>query len=124
MSARMPRGAWPIADARAAGQRPKHGVVVSFVGRLDIENPLVQAEPGERYDWSWAMGLDVLLLVKAGQDVSQALKALHPICRQVDVCDEQAKKGWMLCGFKPDGSPLSCRWLDRWTPNPRLYAWN
>lgn len=121
---RLARGAWPIAEARAAGQRPKDGVIVSFVGPVDFANPTVFAMPADRYDWSWAVGLDVLVLVKAGQDVSHALKALHPICRQVDVCDQQAKRGWLLCGFKPDGSPMTSRWLDQWEPLARHITWN
>lgn len=121
---KLPRNAWPIADARAAGRRPKDGVIVSFVGSVDFVNPVVYAEPGQRYDWAFLLGLDVLVLVKAGQDIGHALRSIHPICHQLDVVDEQAKKGWMVGGFKPDGSPMTCRWMDQWQPLARHITWN
>lgn len=124
MSARLPRGAWPIAEARAAGKRPKDGIVVSFIGPVSFDNPIVYAMPEQRYDWSWAVGLDVLVLIRSGQNVSAALRSLHPIVDQLDVCDPEAKRGWMVGGFNPNGTPMTCRWLDRWQPLPRRIAWN
>lgn len=110
---RYPTGAWPIVNARASGMRPAAEVMVSFVGRIGFVNPTVYAEPAKRYDWTFLRGLRVLAFVNAGQDISLALKAIHPIAEQLDVVDEKAGRAWLFCGFKSTGEPMTCRWLDR-----------
>lgn len=59
----MPYGAREIADARAAGKKPAHMVIVSLIGPLREQNPVVIASTKRSYDWRFLVDLDVLIVI-------------------------------------------------------------
>jgi hypothetical protein len=71
----IPVGARKIIDARMAGRRPELPVVVSFLGSLDIPNPVVYPNRLVN-DWRFLFGLAVICVVKPGPDVRDDLVAI------------------------------------------------
>lgn len=61
MSLPLPMNAERILAARMKGMRPADMVIVSLVGKVPTENPLVLAECGKSYDWRWVRGLDLCI---------------------------------------------------------------
>lgn len=59
-------------------------LMASFVGDIDYSNPTVYCSSGERYDWRFTKGLHVVVVVKAGVDLRDAL---HSILEQTDTID-------------------------------------
>lgn len=64
----LPENAKAIVQARLRGMKPADMVIVSLVGPLETENPIVIARPGVSYDWRWARGLDLCLYLNASDD--------------------------------------------------------
>jgi hypothetical protein len=62
-----------IVAARLKGQKPTAMVIVSMVGPVVTDNPLVFARAAEHYDWRWARGLDVCLYVGGDVDWQSVL---------------------------------------------------
>lgn len=63
-----PEGADKIIAARVNGLRPADAVIVSMVGAVKTDNPVVHAKPGIVYDWRWVRGLEVLLYFRDEDD--------------------------------------------------------
>lgn len=59
----IPNGAQPIIDARKSGQKPSEMILVSLIGPTGESNHTVFANPHATYDWRWAIGLQVCLMV-------------------------------------------------------------
>ena len=57
----LPSGAGQILTMRKSGKRPADLVIVSNVGKLPIENPLVVVDGIQEYDWRWIVGLPFIL---------------------------------------------------------------
>lgn len=72
--AALPEGAQRILDARLKGYRPADMVIVSMVGKVETQNPLVFARSATGYDWRWARGLDICLYVDLEDDWPPTLK--------------------------------------------------
>lgn len=53
----MPPGAGQILAIRKTGKRPADLVIVSNVGKLPFENPIVTVDGIQDYDWRWLVGL-------------------------------------------------------------------
>ena len=64
----IPTGAKEIIDARLKGLRPADMVIVSMVGPVKTDNPLVHAKPGVAYDWRWVRGLTICLYIRDEDD--------------------------------------------------------
>lgn len=56
-------GAERIIKDRMRGYRPADAVIVSMVGRTGFANPTILPAAGQRYDWRWIVGLDVVLCI-------------------------------------------------------------
>lgn len=59
----IPNGAQPIIDARRRGQKPAEMILVSLIGPTGESNHTVFVNPDAAYDWRWAVGLQVCLMV-------------------------------------------------------------
>jgi len=53
----LPPGAGQILAIRKTGKRPADLVIVSNVGKLPFENPVVTVDGVQDYDWRWLVGL-------------------------------------------------------------------
>jgi hypothetical protein len=73
----LPQGAWPIAKARQQGLKPADGILVSFVGPTPWDAHHVFAESGKSYDWSWAVGLEIHIVLEPGVDAQDAINHLY-----------------------------------------------
>jgi hypothetical protein len=110
----LARNAQSILDARMVGMKPADAVLVSMVGALPWPNPTVYAEPGVRYDWRWAEGMDrICLVVKPGVDASAAMRGLFNamLPYYLAVADIEAKQLLFLVDFD-HGKPLTMRFQD------------
>lgn len=65
-----------ILNARLRGFRPADMVMVSLVGSVWVENPVVFAKPEVEYDWRWVRDLDVCVRVSDDQEWSNLVKGL------------------------------------------------
>lgn len=65
-----------ILAARLRGMKPADMVIVSLVGPVAAENPVVLAEALDAYDWRWVRGLDVCMYLNDEQDWPGILKAI------------------------------------------------
>lgn len=92
----MPYGGKEIADLRSKAKRPADMVLVSLIGPLREQNPVVIAQPNRRYRWDFLAGLDVLLVVDSGIDkplvkrVADGILAVDPEYLGVWFADRQA----------------------------------
>lgn len=77
---KLPRNASSIVRGRERGVRPADPVVISFVGDTGWENPHVYADSGEVYDWSFLIGLRVLIVVKPGIECQQTIRDIFAAC--------------------------------------------
>jgi hypothetical protein len=67
-AATLPQNAQPILQARLKGMKPADMVIVSMIGPVATENPVVFAKAGVSYDWRWARGLDLCLYLNAEEE--------------------------------------------------------
>jgi hypothetical protein len=65
-----------IVDARLRGFKPDGLVLVSMVGHVVAENPVVHAVPDVNYDWRWVRGLEVCVYVDGRGDWAETVKAI------------------------------------------------
>jgi hypothetical protein len=57
-----------IIAARMKGKAPADMVIVSMVGPIVTENPIVFANAAQKFDWRWVRGLDVCVYMDADVD--------------------------------------------------------
>lgn len=79
MAANLPYGAAEIVANRSAGKRPAEMVLVSLIGPLRENQPVVVVKPGRAYDWRFLVGLEAMIVADsttAKGDVRAVLKAL------------------------------------------------
>ncbi len=57
MDMTLPAGASQILAVRKSGKRPADMVIVSNVGKLPFENPIVMVDGIQNYDWRWLVNL-------------------------------------------------------------------
>jgi len=62
----IPSGAREIVEARKRGLKPADLVIVSLIGKLNEQNPIVYANPEAAYDWGWARGLKFCIFIRNG----------------------------------------------------------
>lgn len=79
----IPKGAQPIIDARLRGQKPDELILVSLIGPVAEANYTVFVNPNGVYDWRWAIGLQLCLMVnaqtrRAAWDMLQAIGKHSP----------------------------------------------
>lgn len=62
----LPKGAYPIQQARLSGSKPSELILISTLGYLSSEaNPVVVIEPGvdpRHLDWRWSRGLETIVV--------------------------------------------------------------
>ncbi len=101
----IPQGAWPIAQARQQSLKPADGILVSFVGPTPWDAHHVFPESGKRYDWSWAAGLEIHVVVKPGIDATDAINSLYdPFNTQtlLGLIDIERKQVSYVCALLPE----------------------
>lgn len=72
----LPLNAKPILDARMRGFKPSDMVIVSMVGHVESQNPVVRAIPATDYDWRWVRDLEVCVYIGERLDWLDTLKAI------------------------------------------------
>lgn len=75
----LPYGGSEIVAQRSAGNRPADMVIVSLIGPLREENPVVVAKPGRAYDWRFLADLDVMIVAGALTDPGAVRAVVEPI---------------------------------------------
>ena len=102
MTPKTPYGAREVEQLRQAGKRPANMLLVSLIGPLREQNPVIIANPGVGYDWRFAVGLDVLV-------VANSTIEPHLVKRTLDAIDHVAPDylGLWLAD-RQDG--ISLRW--------------
>lgn len=68
-----------IVDMRKHGKQPASWVLVSFVGKVPHgDNGFdVFADPETKYDWRWAVGLDLIVFARKGLGIAGQLQAIQ-----------------------------------------------
>lgn len=92
----MAANASAIASLREQGKQPASWVLVSFIGRIAVQDDgfTVYAKDDRDYDWRWAVGLDLIAFAKRGQAIASQLKAIrneHP--KSLSIWDIDRKIG-------------------------------
>lgn len=78
----LPRNAQSVSEARArAGGNPAEPLVVSFVGETCLAGAHVFVDSGKNYDWRFAAGLPVCIVVCPGIDARKAMAHLFLVAR-------------------------------------------
>jgi hypothetical protein len=101
MSLPLPKGAYPIHQARLSGKRPSEMVLISTVGPLDEGNPVVVFPAGDdprQYDWRWSMGLPTaLVFVESTKLTARVIleEILKSIASEVYLWRADLQKGWV-----------------------------
>ena len=100
----LPSGASQILALRKSGKRPADMVIVSNVGKLPFDNPIVTVDGTQEYDWRWLVGLpfvfygtvDLNLLTHL-ENVCKALKGRLPRSLLIwDVSNNEGFSAWYL----------------------------
>lgn len=102
----LPYGAREIAELRSTGKRPADLVLVSFVGQLREQNPVIVAKPGRAYDWRVLLGLSVALVVTTNTPnlagIVKVIEAANPVSLSVWFADRQDGLNISIRGYRPD----------------------
>lgn len=69
----LPANAGAIASARRGGLKPAKPVIVSYVGQTCWDGEHVHCESGQRYDWAWSEGLQIVIATAPGIDTRDAI---------------------------------------------------
>lgn len=106
MNARdLPYGAREIAELRSAGKRPADLVLVSLVGPLRENNPVVIAKPDRSYDWRFVVGLSVAVIVTTDTPnvpgIVKAIEEVNPATLSVWFADKQDGLNIAMQGYRP-----------------------
>ena len=73
----QPRNAAAIVEARSCGKLEDGDcIIVSFIGDTGLSEPHVYADSGKRYDWRFAEGLHVSMVVRPGVDAAKTMEDL------------------------------------------------
>lgn len=101
----LPYGAREIAELRSTGKRPADLVLISLVGPLRENNPVVIAKAERSYDWRFIVGLSVAVVVTTDtQNVPGIVKAIekaNPETLSVWFADKQDGLNIALQGYRP-----------------------
>lgn len=95
METNLPYGGKEIASLRLNRKRPADMILVSLVGPLRENNPLVIAKPERSYNWKFISGLEVLIVASTSIDKSlvklviDAIAAFYPDYLGVWFSDKQ-----------------------------------
>lgn len=106
MNARdLPYGAREIAELRSTGKRPADLVLISLVGPLRENNPVVIAKADRSYDWRFIVGLSVALVIKTDTPnvagIVKEIEAADPATLSVWFSDRQDGLNISLQGYRP-----------------------
>lgn len=106
MNARdLPYGAREIAELRSTGKRPADLVLISLVGPLRENNPVVIAKAERSYDWRFLVGLSVALVIKTDTPnlagIVKDIEEANPATLSVWFSDRQDGLNISLQGYRP-----------------------
>ena len=104
MGMTLPTGAGQILSIRKSGKRPADMVIVSNVGKLPLENPIVTVDGVQDYDWRWLVGLPFVFygVVDADlfthlENICKALKGHSPESLLIwDASSNEGFTAWYL----------------------------
>lgn len=107
MNARdLPYGAREIAELRSTGKRPADLILISFIGPLCEQNPVIVAKPGRAYDWRVLLGLSVALVVTTDTPhlagIVKVIDSASPSSLSVWFADRQDGLNINIKGYRPD----------------------
>lgn len=107
MNARdLPYGAREIAELRSTGKRPADLILVSFIGPLREQNPVIVAKPGRAYDWRVLVGLSVAVVVTTDTPslagIVNTIDSANPASLSVWFADRQDGLNINIRGYRPD----------------------
>lgn len=101
----LPYGAHEIVELRSTGKRPADLVLISFVGSLRENNPVVIAKAERPYDWRFLVGLSVALVIKTDTPnlagIVKNIEAVNPATLSVWFSDRQDGLNISLQGYRP-----------------------
>lgn len=106
MNARdLPYGAREITELRLTGKRPADLILVSFIGQLREQNPVIVAKPERTYDWRFVVGLSVAVVVTTDTPnlagIVKVIDAANPGSLSVWFADRQDGLNIFLRGYRP-----------------------
>lgn len=117
----LPYGAREIAELRSTGQRPADLVLISLVGPLRENNPVVIAKAERSYDWRFIVGLSVAVVVTTDTPnvpgIVKAIEEANPATLSVWFADKQDGLNIALQGYRPStktGRRISVRQRAAW----------
>lgn len=96
-------GAEVIVKARQRGYKPSEMVLVSLVGKLHTDSPVVLPKAGQAYDWRWVRDLDIGIFINGDSDWRLLASAMkmdmpHYLC----LWDVASRRGTQVL-WKPIG---------------------
>ncbi len=79
MTAELPYGAAEIITTRKAGKKPADMILVSLVGPLREQNPVVVARAEKAYDWRFLTRLEVLIVATTSTSKASLARLVESI---------------------------------------------
>jgi len=79
MTADLPYGAAEIIATRKAGKRPADMILISLVGPLREQNPVVVAKAEKAYDWRFLTRLEVLIVATTATSKASLARLVESI---------------------------------------------
>ncbi len=79
MTADLPYGAAEIIATRKAGKKPADMILVSLVGPLREQNPVVVARAEKAYDWRFLTRLEVLIVATTATNKASLARLVESI---------------------------------------------
>jgi len=79
MTADLPYGAAEIVATRKAGKKPADMILVSLVGPLREQNPVVVARAEKAYDWRFLTRLEVLIVATTATSKASLARIVESI---------------------------------------------
>ena len=102
---KLPYGAAEIVALRRAGKRPADALLVSFVGPLRENNPVVVAQASRSYDWRFVVALPVVVIAETTTPhlglIVKALEGESPSMLSVWFADRQDGVNILIDGYRP-----------------------
>lgn len=87
-------GAQRILDMRLTGKRPQGSVIVSLMGSVDYDDPVMHYRTG--CDWRVIADLDVLVVSRAPDGIAAPIKELAWYPRNLWLWCEDLQQGWQF----------------------------
>lgn len=105
MATQLPYGAAEIVALRSSGKRPADALLISFVGPLRENNPVIVAQASRSYDWRFVVALPVVVIAETTTPrlglIVKALEGESPLGLSVWFADRQDGVNILIDGYRP-----------------------